>query len=43
MKRISLASTHNPCCVENGGAESTLKYSYLQNYGLTVTMLSKGW
>ncbi len=29
MKRISLASTHNPICVENGGEENTLKYSYL--------------
>jgi hypothetical protein len=30
MKRISLASMHNPICVENNGEENTLKYSYLQ-------------
>jgi hypothetical protein len=30
MKRISHAFTHNPICVENGGAENTLKFSYLQ-------------
>jgi hypothetical protein len=30
MKRISLSSTHNHSCVENGRAETTLKYSYLQ-------------
>jgi hypothetical protein len=29
MKRMSLASTDNPICVENGGEEYTLKYSYL--------------
>jgi hypothetical protein len=29
MKRISLASMHNPICVENGGEENTLKYSYI--------------
>jgi hypothetical protein len=26
---LLLASTHNPICVENGGEENTLKYSYL--------------
>jgi hypothetical protein len=30
MMRISLASTHDPLCVEKGGEENTLKYSYLQ-------------
>ncbi len=30
MKRKSLASTHNPICVENGGEENTLNYFYLQ-------------
>ncbi len=35
MKRISLASTHDPICVEKGGEENTLKYSYLQ---ITVCM-----
>ncbi len=29
MKKISLASMHNPICVENVGEENTLKYSYL--------------
>ncbi len=35
MKRISFASTHDPICVEKGGEENTLKYSYLQ---ITVCM-----
>ena len=35
MKRISLASTHDPICVEKGGEENTLMYSYLQ---ITVCM-----
>ncbi len=30
MKRISLASMHDPICVGNGREENTLKYSYLQ-------------
>ncbi len=30
MKRISLASMHNPICVENGGEENTPKNFYLQ-------------
>jgi hypothetical protein len=37
MKRISLASMHDPLCVEKGGEENTLKYSYLQ---ITVCMSS---
>jgi hypothetical protein len=35
MKRLSLASMHDPICVEKGGEENALKYSYLQ---ITVCM-----
>jgi hypothetical protein len=33
MKRISLASTHSPPCVENGRAESTLEPSGIFSRG----------
>jgi hypothetical protein len=32
MKRISLASMHNPICVENGREENALKYKFSQPF-----------
>jgi hypothetical protein len=42
MKRISRASTHNPICVENGGAENTIVLLFTK-YSLTVTVSSNEW